>query len=268
MTEQSDQGTDVIQRDMDAVGKNKGVTAVAAEARSGDGAGTLASTVYDRLRGDILNGLLPPGEKLRSEFLRDRYGVGNSPIREALNRLSVDGLVTRQDQRGFRVATVSEDELAELVKTRRWIEEIALRESIAHGDSAWEENVVLAVHRLSRVQRSSDRKTYRIDPEWERLHRALHVSLIAGCGSRWLRQFCEQLMDQADRYRLLAIVVSYPRRNELSRDEAMEHEAIKAAVIGRDADRAVRLLCAHYQRTVEIIHRCIPEFSKTGRNPA
>ncbi len=266
--EQSGQGTDVIRREMDASGKNKSETAIAAEGRSADSAGTLASTVYDRLRSDILNGMLPPGEKLRAEFLRDRYGVGNSPIREALNRLSVDGLVTRKDQKGFRVATVSEDELAELVKTRCWIEEIALRESLAHGDSAWEENVVLALHRLSRVHRSSDRKTYQIDPEWERLHRAFHISLIAGCGSRWLRQFCEQLMDQADRYRLLAVVVSYPRRNELSRDEAMEHEAIKEAVIGRDADQAVRLLCAHYQRTVEIIHRAIPELSETGRKSA
>lgn len=266
--EQSDQGTEIIRRDMDTSGENKSVTAIAAEGRRGDGAGTLASTVYDRLRGDILNGLLPPGEKLRAEFLRDRYGVGNSPIREALNRLSVDGLVTRQDQKGFRVATVSEDELAELVRTRCWIEEIALRESIAHGDSEWEENVVLASHRLSRVHRSSDRITYRIDPEWERLHRAFHISLIAGCGSRWLRQFCEQLMDQADRYRLLAIVVSYPRRNELSRDEAMEHEAIREAVIGRNADQAVRLLCAHYQRTVEIIHRAIPELSKSGKKSA
>ena len=97
-------------------------------------AGTLASSVYDRLRGDILSGSLPPGEKLRTEALRARYEVGNSPIREALNRLSADGLVTREDQKGFRVAAASRADLEELVKTRCWLEQIALRESIANGD--------------------------------------------------------------------------------------------------------------------------------------
>ena len=85
-------------------------------------AGTLASSVYDRLRGDILSGSLPPGEKLRTEALRARYEVGNSPIREALNRLSADGLVTREDQKGFRVAAASRADLEELVKTRCWLE--------------------------------------------------------------------------------------------------------------------------------------------------
>ena len=253
---------------MDAPKNSDSLTPVAGGRKAEEAVGTLASSVYDRLRGDILSSVLQPGEKLRAEFLRDRYGVGNSPIREALNRLSADGLVMREDQKGFRVATVSRDELAELVKTRCLLEDVALRESIAEGGMDWEENVVLAFHRLSRVYRSSGGKAYEIDPEWERLHRAFHMSLIASCGSRWLCQFCEQLMDQADRYRHLAIVVSYPKRNELSRDEAMEHEAIKEAVVGRDADEATRLLCAHYQRTVAIIHQSIPDFSETNKKPA
>ena len=90
-------------------------------------AGTLASSVYDEMRNDILSGELPPGEKLRVEYMRTRYGVGASPIREALNRLSVDGVVLRVDQKGFRVAEVSVAELDELIKTRCWLEETALR---------------------------------------------------------------------------------------------------------------------------------------------
>lgn len=229
-----------------------------------DAAGTLASAVYDRLRGDILSSRLQPGEKLRTEFLRDRYGVGNSPIREALNRLSVDGLVTREDQKGFHVATVSRDELVELVRTRCLVEDVALRQSIIRGNTAWEEDVVLAYFRLSRVSRPTVGETYEINHEWEGLHRAFHMSLIAACGSRWLLQFCEQLMDQADRYRHLAIIVSYPKRGELSRDEAMEHEAIRDAAVHRDADAAVRLLSAHYERTVEIINKSIPGYSEAG----
>jgi len=210
--------------------------------------GTLASDVYGRLRHDILSGDLPPGEKLRAESLRDRYSVGNSPIREALNRLSSDGLVVREDQKGFHVATVSRSELAELVRTRCWLEEIGLRQSIDGGGTEWEENLVLAFHRLSRVPRSSDQRTYSANPEWETLHRAFHMALIAASGSRWLESFCSQLNDQADRYRQFAVAASYPKRNELD-----EHQGIFEAAIDGDADEAVKRLHAHYRRTADII---------------
>ncbi|MBF0277002.1 MAG: GntR family transcriptional regulator [SAR324 cluster bacterium] len=211
--------------------------------------GTLASSVYELLRDDIMSGNLRPGEKLRSEFLRDRYNVGNSPVREALNRLSSDGLVIREDQKGFRVSSVSKGDLMELLKTRCWLEEIALRESIAHGEAAWEERLVLAFHRLSRVKRVTPGDTSKTtNPDWEQLHRDFHMCLISNCGSKILQSYCEQLNDQADRYRKLALVSSFPNRNELE-----EHRAIKEATIEGDSEEAVKLLCSHYQKTVEII---------------
>jgi len=224
------------------------------ERRDANGA-TLASDVYGRLRHDILSGVLPPGEKLRVEFMRDRYSVGNSPIREALNRLSSDGLVMREDQKGFHVASVSRSELEELVRTRCWLEEIALRESIAHGGTEWEENLVLAFHRMSRVPRSSKERTYSANPEWEGLHQAFHAALIGAARSRWLDGFCTQLRDQADRYRQFAVAASYPRRNELD-----EHRAIFDAAIDGDSDAAIRHLHAHYQRTADIIQNSESEF--------
>ena len=220
-----------------------------------ESAGTLASSVYDRLREDILNGALSPNKKLRTEALRTRYGVGNSPIREALNRLSADGLVTREDQKGFRVAPANRVDLEELVKTRCWLEEIAVRQSIERGSEDWEEAAVLQFHRLSRVHQSSSEDEYVVNPEWETRHRAFHLALLSACGSHWLLQYCTQLNDQAYRYRQLATIVSYPERNELS-----EHEAIMKAATNRDADEAVSLLLAHYHWTVGIIRDTIPEY--------
>ena len=216
-------------------------------------AGTLASSVYDMMRQDILKGDLPPGEKLRVEYLRDRYGVGASPIREALNRLSVDGVVMRVDQKGFRVAEVSVAELDELIKTRCWLEETAIRESIAAGDDAWEERLVLAFHRLSKTPRSADQVTSAMNPDWEVLHRAFHLALIGACGSRWLISYCEQLNDLADRYRQLA---AYPRRNELD-----EHKAIMDAAVNRKPDDAVEVLVDHYRRTADIIRDSVDQIS-------
>ena len=221
--------------------------------------GTLASTVYDRLRDDIMGGDLAPGEKLRVEFLRARYGAGTSPIREALNRLSSDGFVVQEDQKGFRVAPVSRDELIELIKTRCWIEGVALRQSAANGAQAWEEGIVLGFHRLSRVPNTADPAVDALNPQWEDLHRAFHMTLLTACGSRLLLEFCEQLADRAKRYRRLAVIVSYPERNELE-----EHRDLMEAMLARDADKAVALLDAHYQRTGREIEEYVPVFAQAG----
>ena len=209
---------------------------------------TLASSVYERLRGDILRGQLVPGHKLRIEFVSERYAAGNSPVREAQNRLSSDGLDQRRDQRGFYVAAASAEDLVELTRTRCWLEETGLRESMRVYAPEWEEGVLLALHRLSRTPRSTSPAEYLEHPEWERLHRAFHRSLIAGCGSRWLLAFCDQLADQAYRYRQLAVQRIYPKRKEKD-----EHAAIAQAVFKRDADAAVALLTAHYMLTANII---------------
>jgi DNA-binding GntR family transcriptional regulator len=209
---------------------------------------TTATTVYDRIRGDIIAGSLAPGLKLRIEFVCERYGTGASPVREALNRLSQDGLVERRDQRGFYVASVSLEQLAELVKTRCWLEAIALKESIAHRTVEWEEGLVLAFHRLSRTRRSLDSGSYVINPEWEERHREFHHALIVQCGSARLLQFCAEMRDQAERYRKLAAAQVYPQRQGPD-----EHRAIMEAAIDGDADLAVARLEAHYQRTQAII---------------
>jgi DNA-binding GntR family transcriptional regulator len=209
---------------------------------------TLASTVYDRLRTDILAGELKPGHRLRIEFLGRRYRTGHIPLREALNRLSSDGLVERRDQRGFLVAPVSAADLRELTKTRCLIEGAALRESIAARSAAWEEGIVLAFHRLSRTPRSASRTQYKANPAWEQLHRDFHRSLIAACGSRWLLNFCMQLADQSYRYRQLAFKQVFPLRNDTN-----GHRAIMQAAIDGNADKAVRLLQAHVRFTADTI---------------
>ena len=74
-----------------------GKTAIeAGSAESANRISTQASTVYDRLQDDILTGQLKPGRKLRLKELIEIYDTGNSPLREALNRLSSNGLVTRE----------------------------------------------------------------------------------------------------------------------------------------------------------------------------
>lgn len=209
---------------------------------------TIASSVYQQLRADILKGRLKPGSKLRLQHLGENYGVGNSPLREALNRLTANGLVTREENKGFRVSSASVDELLELIRTRCWLEETALRESIATGDEVWEERVVIAFHRLSKLEKSIDESHIRRTAEWEDAHSDYHIALLSACRSNILLDFCTQLHERTLRYRSLVEVVEYRNIHECT-----EHLKIQEAVLARDVEQAVEMLHAHYMVTLNII---------------
>lgn len=210
---------------------------------------SLSTQAYDRIRRDILMGDLFPEEKLQIEAISERYGIGAVPVREALHRLSSDGLVDHRSNRGFFVAAISMADLEELVKTRIWLETLALRESIRNGDEDWEERLVLSGHRLMRTQRRLPAEGGRErSDEWEARHKEFHLLLLGCCGSSWLLDFCSTLMDQAVRYRNLSMNTnpSQARRE----GAAAEHQAILEAALDRNADLACRLLEEHYLTTL------------------
>lgn len=209
---------------------------------------TRASAVYEQLRADITHGLLAPGSKLRVQVISQRYGVGASPLREALSRLSAEGLVDRTDQRGFSVAALRWDELTELTQTRAQLESLALRDSIQARDTDWEHQLVLLVHQLARTPRSLAEDRYVPNPDWESLHHAFHQVLLARCPSRWLRSFCGSLADEAYRFRQVAAGQHFS-----SRHVHAEHVAIFEAAIAGRADDAVQLLVQHYTRTADLV---------------
>lgn len=205
---------------------------------------SVTAQVYGRVRADILTGGLEPGQKLKIDELRQAYGSGSSPIREALSLLTSDGLVERVDQRGFRVALVSAEAFEELLTTRCWLEERALYESIQRGGKEWEEKVVLAEYHLSRTPRSTSDNAFIANQDWEHRHKDFHMALISACGSSILLNFCDQLYDQNVRYRHVAGRVAYPKR-----DITKEHQAIMQAALDRDAPKATTGLVDHYRAT-------------------
>ena len=210
--------------------------------------GTMAMRLYNRLRVDIIEGVLAPGLKLKIDEICRQYESGSSPVREALNLLTSFGLVERIDNRGFRVKPISQSEFEDLLRVRCWVEERALRESIADGDMQWEEGIALALFRLSRASKARAAANRARDDAWGVAHREFHMALLAGCGSPMLLDYCAQLFDQNIRYRQIARAVSMPVR-----DTQAEHVEIADATLERDADHAVRLLIQHYRITSEYL---------------
>ncbi len=218
-------------------------------ARPSPGAPTKVSEILDQLRTEIVHGRLAPGEKLRLEHLAPRFGSGRTPLREACCRLVAEGLVTSEDQRGFRVAAISRADLVDLTRTRQQIEAIALRTAIQHGDAAWEQAVTAALHRLLAAGSPSVKSRKlgeRLNDVWEQEHARFHTALLSACGSPMLMRFHVQLFDQTERYRRLAAAYGQPHR-----DIHGEHAAIVKAAIERDQERAVALLVEHLAATTE-----------------
>lgn len=215
---------------------------------------TRAESAYFHLRNDILHGRLLPGQPLRLEFLKTQYGLSFSPLREALNRLHAERLVVNDPPRGFTVAPVSRAEMHDVMGVRILIESEALSLSIEKGGDDWETELVAAFHKLD-LQSRRIRESAAADDEalmqFETRHHEFHRALLAACGSPRLIALFEQLYAETQRYRLPSF--RGETRTASGRDLSAEHARIMEAALARKSDQAVRLLRAHYNRTVEDI---------------
>jgi DNA-binding GntR family transcriptional regulator len=210
---------------------------------------SLTSIAFERIRNDILLGILRPSERLKIHALNEHYGIGATAVREALSRLVTDGLVESEDQKGFCVGAVSREDLIDLTETRIAIESMALRKSIELGNLDWEAQVLSSYHRLSRTPAPT---TIENHAAWAQAHRQFHESLIAQCGSPWLLRLCATLYDKSERYRNLA---ERNTRPDL-RDTINEHrDLMQAIAMDRNAERSQALLAAHFRETTELTLR-------------
>src|SRR5246127_2053726 len=145
---------------------------------------TRTEQVYDLLRSDMLTGSPQPSQKLKMVELTERFGVSQSVIREALTRLTEQGLLAATPQRGFRVRDLSIEDIAQLTETRIQIEALALRLAVERGDLQWETGILAAHHRLERTPVSRDDGT--VSEDWSVQHRDFHQALLTGCSNRRL----------------------------------------------------------------------------------
>ena len=200
------------------------------------GGKTSASSLIDqtqqRIRRDIVRGVLPAGGRLKIEELARRYGVGLSPIREALSLLCATRLVAKEDRRGFRVTPVSLANYMDVraVMNRLW--PMALHMALTNGDEAWEKRLVLALYRTLKFDWAKAEQQPELYDEWDAAFRDFH----------------REMVDQLERYRWLAPEVradtSFDDRNHKAlvdalhqRDPARLNEAMTTYASGGNAHR-------------------------------
>lgn len=209
--------------------------------------GSLTAEAYNRLRAEILACRLPPGRKLVIADLCQEFGFSLGAIREALARLSSEGLVNAEPRKGFAVAPITECELRDITTVRTIVECLCLENAIRHGDLKWESGIVAALFELSRVK-LQDSADGRVSEVWADAHKRFHEALVAACDSPWLLKLRDTLYVQSERYRRFSVPL-----DRAGRDLEGEHKAIADAAIARDVPKATAALTAHLERTTHIL---------------
>jgi GntR family transcriptional regulator, carbon starvation induced regulator len=210
---------------------------------------TLTEAVQERLIDDIVSGVLEPGQNLRIEVLKDQYEVGASPLREALSRLTSLGFVTNETRRGFRVAPMSEADLADLTRLRQIVEAEALQESIALHDPLWEMELAGSFAKLSLAATRQYGDPIVARRMIEAAHRQFHRALVGACRSPRILSLQEVLYDQASRYRHLIVDTAQTLDGFIE-----SHNVLMNAALGPDVNVALRALHDHIAITPRVVY--------------
>lgn len=187
------------------------------------------------------------GEALPLAPLCAEYGSSLSVVREALTRLTAQGLVTSKSHHGFYVTLLSDQELEELWVALTEIETLATRRAIKYGDVRWEARIVAALHMLEATPHFVRPDSAEVTPEWIEAHTEFHTAIVAGCGNQLIADFARSLRESAEVIHRASTVESQTDRNVPG-----EHAAIQQAVLARDADTAAELVAAHIDRTMRL----------------
>lgn len=205
---------------------------------------TLTDVAYRRLRRDIIVGNRAPGERLRIEKLRAIYGIGPTPLREAMQKLAQEGIVVSEGNRGFAVAPLDLKEFDDLNLARTALEQGALRLAIQNGGDAWEARIVAAAYIMAKEDAALTTAEDRLPESWERANTEFHAALVSACGSDWLLKMRKNLYDLCERYRRTSV-----HQKAGARDLKAEHAAIADAALARDVDTTCSLIADHFALT-------------------
>lgn len=193
--------------------------------------------VLDLIRKDILSCGFQPGEELREGELADRYSVSKSPVREALHRLSAEGLIETEPRRGHRVARISIADARDILDMRETLEAAAAKKTAREASAA--DLAALDVYRAADVGCARTFAAY---------NRRFHVGLAVVSGNRRLADAMERLLDAYARICLVSLGRLQDEDGDLSQ-ALRDHCGIIDALQARDGRGAARVSARHIQRS-------------------
>lgn len=194
----------------------------------------LRDVVFNTLRRAILKGELEPGERLMEIALANKLGVSRTPIREAIRKLELEGLVVMIPRKGAEVARITEKDLRDVLEVRASLEKLAIELACDRIEDEVIANLKETCQAFADSLSSEDLTTMAEKDV------AFHDVIFRATKNARLIQILNNLREQMYRYRLeyLKDIEARPRLAE-------EHQKIMDAVIRRDREEAVRLIRDH-----------------------
>ena len=202
--------------------------------------GATVAFIVERLRDDIFAGRLGQGSRLVEGDLTARFAVSRGPVREALRRLSAEGLIEHWPNRGALVRRLSERAIRELFQIRIEMEQLAARLAAGSEDEAARARFTEAIQPIFHDE-ARNGSGY-LD---ENL--TFHDALMALSGNLQLREVATRL-----RLPLIMAQVGGVLTADVIKTSVHEHRAIAKAVLARDPETAARLIRAHLERAAAL----------------
>lgn len=193
--------------------------------------------IYEQLRADILSCALTPGLEFREGELAEKFGVSKSPIRDALQRLEIEGLIEIEPRRGHRVAPISVSDAEDILDLREILEAGAIRTIVAKAS----DDELRSLDRL--------RKTETHDLEaFAAYNRDFHLAICRASGNQRLMSSMAGLMENYDRLCIVSLSAGRDETGSMT-DALDDHNTIIDALQARNAAAAVRASTKHVKKS-------------------
>ncbi len=206
----------------------------------------LRDVVFNTLRKAILTGELKPGERLMEIHLANRLGVSRTPIREAIRKLELEGLVIMIPRRGAEVAQITEKSLKDVLEVRRALDALCAELACDRISVQEEQQLKRACDEFEHATETKDATTI------ARADVRLHDIIVQATGNRRLIQLINNLSEQMYRYRFEYI------KDESRHDNLVaEHRMIYESIVRHDKEQAAKAAKLHIDNQEKSIIRQI-----------
>ena len=211
----------------------------------------LREVVFQTLRQAILKGELKPGERLMEVALAERLGVSRTPIREAMRKLELEGLVVMVPRKGAQVASITEKDLTDVLEVRITLENFAIEKACSRMTEEEMDRLWLASKQFEKAIQEGD--LVRI----AEADQSFHEIIYQASDNARLIQVLNNMREQIYRYRLEYL------KDEMSREKLLnEHRSLTNAIRSRDAEAAQKVSFQHLENQRRAIIRSIREREK------
>ncbi|CUJ97899.1 GntR family transcriptional regulator [Shimia thalassica] len=201
---------------------------------------SLKELALEHLRESIIDGTLAMGQTLSERGISEDLGVSKSPVREALAQLRDEGLVNIEPQKGVRVFTLSEEEVAQICDFRQAIESAAFELALERNPAGLAKDMKDNVAAMTVARKNGDTKQYLA------LDTAFHQLIFKHAGNAYLASSYERYLGKIAALR--THLSGLPKHTDLS---YLEHGKLADAVRTKDMPEIRRLLAEHIDRTRE-----------------